>query len=212
MAATQGSYYRARYYDPSAGRFLNEDPLGFLAGVNKYRFVRNSPLNWVDRFGTNQSECGCPNDNGNTMPLGRRLGLAASGLANVIAGGSKMGLALGAEAETVGLATPIAAYVAVQGAGNFVQGLAEVFVAVAGDKAGEALVNSAAGATNSLSIWGLASSAATHNPEVGAMAKSAEGLVTTILFEPGKALLQVLEGAHVAQEAAGLLPKGCQGH
>ena len=207
-------YYRARYYDPGSGRFLNEDPLGFLAGMNKYKFVRNSPVNLVDRFGTSESGCGCPDtnsDNGNKMPLGRRLGLAASGLANVIAGGSKMGLALGAEAETVGLATPIAGYVAMQGAGNFVQGLTEVLVAMAGDNAGEALVSSAAGATNNLSIWGLATSAATHNPELGAMAKSTEGFVTTLLFEPGKALLLVLEGAHTAQEAAGLVPKGCSG-
>jgi RHS repeat-associated protein len=26
-------YYRARYYDPTPGRFLTEDPKGFRAGV-----------------------------------------------------------------------------------------------------------------------------------------------------------------------------------
>jgi RHS repeat-associated protein len=29
---TQRSYYRARYYDPNAGRFLSEDPLGSGGG------------------------------------------------------------------------------------------------------------------------------------------------------------------------------------
>jgi RHS repeat-associated protein len=29
-------YYRARYYDPTVGRFLSEDPLQFEAGTNFY--------------------------------------------------------------------------------------------------------------------------------------------------------------------------------
>ena len=37
-------YYRARYYDPNAGRFLSEDPLGFEAGINKYVYVENRPI------------------------------------------------------------------------------------------------------------------------------------------------------------------------
>jgi RHS repeat-associated protein len=36
-------YYRARYYDPSVGRFVSEDPVGFSAGMNFYRYVHNSP-------------------------------------------------------------------------------------------------------------------------------------------------------------------------
>ena len=45
-------YYRARYYDPLAGRFVNEDPLGFGAGdVNVYRYVFNSPTNYTDPSG-----------------------------------------------------------------------------------------------------------------------------------------------------------------
>ena len=46
--------------------------------------------------------------------------------AKVVAGGTGMGLALGAEAGTVGMASPIAAYVAVQGAGLFVQCVTKV--------------------------------------------------------------------------------------
>jgi RHS repeat-associated protein len=31
-------YYRARYYDATVGRFLSEDPIEFLAGVNFYTY------------------------------------------------------------------------------------------------------------------------------------------------------------------------------
>lgn len=41
-------YYRARYYDLSAGRFLSGDPVGFNAGVNFYSYVGNSPTMLVD--------------------------------------------------------------------------------------------------------------------------------------------------------------------
>ena len=38
-------YYRARYYDPAAGRFLSEDPIGFDSGQNNfYDYVGNSPV------------------------------------------------------------------------------------------------------------------------------------------------------------------------
>jgi RHS repeat-associated protein len=45
-------YYRARFYDPTVGRFLSEDPLGFGAGdVNPYRYVGNDPLANTDPLG-----------------------------------------------------------------------------------------------------------------------------------------------------------------
>ena len=44
-------YYRARYYDPSAGRFLSEDPLGFKADADFYRYVGNSSANLTDPTG-----------------------------------------------------------------------------------------------------------------------------------------------------------------
>ena len=40
IALQEGSYNRARYYDPSTGRFLNEDPLGINGDdLNFYRYV-----------------------------------------------------------------------------------------------------------------------------------------------------------------------------
>ena len=45
-------FYRARYYDPSVGRFISEDPIGFDAGdTNLYRYVSNSSPNYVDPTG-----------------------------------------------------------------------------------------------------------------------------------------------------------------
>lgn len=44
-------YYRSRYYDPQAGRFIQEDPIHFLGGYNVYRYAANSPLNLYDPFG-----------------------------------------------------------------------------------------------------------------------------------------------------------------
>jgi RHS repeat-associated protein len=45
------SYYRARYYDQSVGRFLGEDPAKFYAGPNFYRYVRNHPTLLKDPTG-----------------------------------------------------------------------------------------------------------------------------------------------------------------
>jgi RHS repeat-associated protein len=47
------SYYRARYYDPTVGRFLNEDPTKFEGGINFYDYALNHPSNLVDPRGLN---------------------------------------------------------------------------------------------------------------------------------------------------------------
>jgi RHS repeat-associated protein len=43
--------FGARDYDPTIGRWLTKDPLGFAAGINFYAFCGNDPLNFVDPFG-----------------------------------------------------------------------------------------------------------------------------------------------------------------
>jgi RHS repeat-associated protein len=44
-------YYRARYYDTVAARFVSEDPVRFDAGVNFYSYVRENPINQNDPLG-----------------------------------------------------------------------------------------------------------------------------------------------------------------
>jgi RHS repeat-associated protein len=46
-------YYRDRYYDPRAGRFLSEDPIGFNGGADLYGYVYNDPTEFTDPFGLN---------------------------------------------------------------------------------------------------------------------------------------------------------------
>jgi RHS repeat-associated protein len=51
---TTGLYFnRARYYNPTFGRFISEDPLGFPGGPdpNLYAYVFDSPIMLVDPFG-----------------------------------------------------------------------------------------------------------------------------------------------------------------
>jgi RHS repeat-associated protein len=50
-------YYRARYYDPASGRFLNEDPIHFVGGMNFYRYVSNRPANFRDPRGLCFNDC-----------------------------------------------------------------------------------------------------------------------------------------------------------
>jgi RHS repeat-associated protein len=45
-------YNRARYYDPHAGRWTSQDPMGFAAGdSNLYRYVNNDPTDATDPSG-----------------------------------------------------------------------------------------------------------------------------------------------------------------
>ena len=47
-----GLYYqRARWYSPSLGTWISQDPLQYINGANTYQFVESSPVGRVDRSG-----------------------------------------------------------------------------------------------------------------------------------------------------------------
>jgi RHS repeat-associated protein len=56
----QGQYYDEetglhynlnRYYDPFTGRYITQDPLGILGGLNSYQYANGDPINWIDPLG-----------------------------------------------------------------------------------------------------------------------------------------------------------------
>jgi RHS repeat-associated protein len=69
IKSIEASYYRARYYDPSSGRFLREDPLGFKADTNFYRYVASNPTTRTDPFGLQDKK----NDGGWFWPTLNRI-------------------------------------------------------------------------------------------------------------------------------------------
>jgi uncharacterized protein RhaS with RHS repeats len=45
-------YSRARFYDAKLGRFISEDPIGFVGGdVNTFNYVGGNPQNFTDSLG-----------------------------------------------------------------------------------------------------------------------------------------------------------------
>ena len=60
---TELYYYRARWYDPQARRFISEDPIGLNGGINLYAYVQNNPMSYTDPFGLKKGDqaFGLPN-------------------------------------------------------------------------------------------------------------------------------------------------------
>jgi len=113
-------YYRARYYDPSLGRFIAEDPSGFDGNdANLYRYVGNSPLNGTDPTGLIVAE---RPEVVPTIVVGATIGTAGSAELVVVGGGVAAGeAATGAALPAIGgyATTTIGSNVAAQTAISF---------------------------------------------------------------------------------------------
>lgn len=75
-------YLRARYYSPLDGRFLSEDPVGFIdGGASGYAYVRNAPLALTDPTGMLWQEARAILTA--TVPRGPQWGSAAGAVVSV---------------------------------------------------------------------------------------------------------------------------------
>ena len=70
-------YNRFRYYDPDVGRFVSQDPIGLLGGVNLFAYALN-PSGWVDPLGLTcwgslLEKAGIPKPDGMKRPHGHHI-------------------------------------------------------------------------------------------------------------------------------------------
>ncbi len=56
LVLPEGLYSRARYYDPTRGRFLSEDPLRFYTSANFYIYASNDLTRFVDPLGLSDQD------------------------------------------------------------------------------------------------------------------------------------------------------------
>ena len=74
-------YYKARWYSPTMGRFLETDPIGYGDGVNWYAYVGNGPVNFTDPTGEIVFNLGAAG-------IGAGIGAVAGGVTAYLQGGS----------------------------------------------------------------------------------------------------------------------------
>ncbi len=85
-AETGFYYYRARYYSPTLGRFLQTDPIGSKDDLNLYAYVGGNPINASDPTGTEAATVTCqasPGGCGTSPSMAEMASTVGKGLAAV---------------------------------------------------------------------------------------------------------------------------------
>jgi len=95
-------FYRARYYSPSAKRFLAQDPLGFVDGPAMYAYALNSPTTRNDPSGKNAMALAPLFGTGGGAAAS---GAAATGAVGAVGAGAYLGPAAVAGLAGFGLGT-----------------------------------------------------------------------------------------------------------
>jgi RHS repeat-associated protein len=106
-------FRRNRYYDPSTGRFIQEDPIGLAGGLNLYGFAGGDPVNFSDPFGLMSCPPACDEvfeQLGRMAPAMQRAitGATAVTLAPIAIAAGAEAAAGGATMSALGVARPLA--------------------------------------------------------------------------------------------------------
>ena len=101
MALGNGlDFMRARFFDPSTGRFLNPDPSGLAGGSNSYAYAANNPISFQDPSGLQWGL------NPNSYSVG--TGFGGRGVATTVSTGERALLVLEAAGKLVESGGPVA--------------------------------------------------------------------------------------------------------
>uniref|UniRef100_UPI0010F7B51C RHS repeat-associated core domain-containing protein n=1 Tax=Chitinivorax sp. B TaxID=2502235 RepID=UPI0010F7B51C len=123
-------YYRARWYDPSIGRFTQRDPSGLAGGLNPYAYVDGDPINNIDPSGLLSAK---------VSPVRSAAPFTTSGPVMAAGGQSLRANSSVAVARPIGSSTPTGALMAgstgVLGGGISTSGLGAIGSALAGGAA-----------------------------------------------------------------------------